>query len=118
MQPLIKILKEIFCKFDKNKIHKERTFIFPLRPYNGYGIRKKTSIFPLRPYNGYGIKDFYIINNKENMLKYDEEEEKFYGFYYDVKKMELIKKDKKDKRKFRYYDIVLDYSLKKLDLKI
>ena len=31
IQPLIKILKEIFCKFDKNKIHKERTFIFPLR---------------------------------------------------------------------------------------
>ena len=25
MQPLIKILKEIFCEFDKNEIHKERT---------------------------------------------------------------------------------------------
>ena len=27
MEPLTKILKEIFCEFDKNEIHKERTFI-------------------------------------------------------------------------------------------
>ena len=108
MQPFIKILKEIFCEFHKNEIHKKRTFIFPLSPHNGYDS-----------------KDFYIINNKENMLKYDEEEEE-YGFYYDVKEMKLsinnlslfskrYKKDKKDERKFRYYNIVLDYSLKNLD---
>ena len=49
------------------------------------------------------------------MIKYDEEEEEIYGFYYDVKKMELNKNYKKDKRKFRYYNIVLDYSSKNLD---
>ena len=89
----------MFCEFDKNKIHKERTFIFPLRP--------------TAPFS----KDFYIINNKENMLKYDEEKYdcsfSLYGFYYDVKEMELRtnKRNKKDIRKNRYYNIVLDYSL-------
>ena len=50
MQPLIKILKEIFCEFDKNEIHKERTFIFALRSPVGYD------------------DDFYIINNKDDIL--------------------------------------------------
>ena len=36
MQPLIKILREIFCEFDKNEIDKEITFIFPLRSPAGY----------------------------------------------------------------------------------
>ena len=36
MQPLIKILKEIFCEFNKNEIHKERTFIFALRSPSGF----------------------------------------------------------------------------------
>ena len=52
MQPLIKILKEIFCEFDKNEIHKERTFIFALRSPAGLH------------------DDFYIINNKYDILRY------------------------------------------------
>ena len=105
MKPLIKILKEMFCEFDKNKIYKERTFILPLRSPIVYN--KNLCIYK---------KDFYIINNKENLLKYDEEEEyggdfRLYGFYYDVKEMNLFtnKKDKQDKRKNRYCDIDLDY---------
>ena len=100
MQPLIKILKEIFCEFDKNEIHKERTFIFALRSPAGYH------------------DDFYIINNKDDMLRsssdddndYDDDDE-------DVKSMHLYlstnkdEKDKKDERKFKYYAIVLDHSL-------
>ena len=51
MQPLIKKLKEIFCEFDKNEIHKERTFIFALRSPAGFD------------------DDLYIIDNK-NISKY------------------------------------------------
>ena len=95
MQPLIKILKEIFCEFDKNEIHKERTFIFALRS-------------PACFYN-----DFYIINNKDDMLgySYDNDDDNDDD---DIKCMFLLKsinKDKKDERKFKYYKIVLDYSL-------
>ena len=89
MQPLIKILKEIFCKFDKNEIHKKRTFIFPLRSPAGYH------------------DDFYIIN-QQNMLDYDEEDNG------DVKCKFLhsaTNKDEKDERKDEYYSIVLDHSL-------
>ena len=91
MQPLIKILKEMFCEFDQNEIHKERTFILALRSSDGY-------------------KKFYIINNKENMLKYDHDES---DYYYDVMRMFLSKyeKDEKDERKYKYYSIVLDNSL-------
>ena len=97
MQLLIRKLKEMFCEFDKNEIHKERTFIFPLRIHDKYSRQ-----------------DCYIINNKENMLKYGEEEYgcsfSLNGFYYDVKEMKLCT-NKKDKRKKRYYNIVLDYYL-------
>ena len=88
MQPLIKILKEIFCEFDKNEIHKERTFIFALRSPAGFH------------------DDFYIINNKDDMLEYSSDG--------DVKSMFLHKatnKDEKDERKHHYYEIVLDHSL-------
>ena len=50
MWPLTKILKEIFCEFDKNEIHEERTFIFPLRsPDSFHG-------------------EFYIINYNDDLL--------------------------------------------------
>ena len=58
MEPLTKILKEIFCEFDNNEIHKERTFIFSLRSPSGKD------------------DDFYIINNKDDMLiKYNEDDD-------------------------------------------
>ena len=57
MQPLIKILKEIFCEFDKNEIHKERTSIFALRSPAGFH------------------DDFYIINNKDDMLGYSSDDD-------------------------------------------
>ena len=121
MQPLTKILKEIFCEFDKNEIHEERTFIFALRSPNGTD------------------DTFYIINYKDNLLKrsfgdyddvfdddddifedfhngdYDKDEYDYDKDYEDVKSMYLHvssnKKNKKDKRKFKYYSIVLDESL-------
>ena len=115
-EPLIKILKEIFCEFDKNEIHKERTFIFPLRSPSGTH------------------DDFYIING-EDILK------KFYYIIYDsddsvytdesddnddrddrdysdenknIRSMYLHinrNKDEKDERKYKYYRIVLENSL-------
>ena len=51
IQPLIKILKENFCEFDKNEIHKERTFIFALRSPAGFH------------------DDFYIINYKDDLIR-------------------------------------------------
>ena len=82
MQPLTKILKEIFYEFDKNEIHKERTFIFPLRSPAGYN------------------DDFYIIDQKD-MLHYKDD---------DVKIM-FLDEAKKDERKNKYYSIVLNHSL-------
>ena len=91
MQPLTKILKEIFCEFDKNEIHKERTFIFALRSPAGY------------------YDDFYIINYKDDLLRKSSDDDDD-----DVKSMYLHTatiKDEKDERKFKYYRIVLDKSL-------
>ena len=51
MAPLIKKLKNEFCEFDKNEIHKERTFIFPLRSPAGTH------------------DDFYIINYEDDLLR-------------------------------------------------
>ena len=119
LQPLIKILKEIFCEFDKNEIHKERTFIFPSRSPNGTD------------------DDFYIINYKDDLLRrsfgcYDaisssdddifedfcngeyDTDEYDYDKDYDIKSMFLhsnTNKDKEDERKYKYYSIVLDESL-------
>ena len=107
MQPLIKILKKIFCEFDKNEIHKERTFIFALRSPAGYD------------------DDFYIINNKDYMLEYssddnDDIKTMFLCEYInkdekdDINTMflgEYINKDEKDERKYKYYHIVLDHFL-------
>ena len=92
MQPLIKILKETFCEFDKNELHKERAFILPLRLPAGYD------------------DDFYIINQKD-MLCYKDDED---GYYYDLKSMFLhvsTNKDEKDERRNKYYSIVLNHSL-------
>ena len=120
LYPLIKILKEIFCEFDKNEIHKERTFIFPLRSPNGTD------------------DDFYIINYKDDLLRrsfgcyddvtYSDDEEIFkdihngeydrdeYNYHkdYDIKTMFLHRntnKDEEDERKFKYYSVVLGESL-------
>ena len=119
LYPLTKILKEIFCKFDKNEIHKERTFIFPLRSPNGTD------------------DEFYIMNYKDNLLErsfgcYDDicssDDEIFEDFCngeydrdeydyekdYDVKSMFLhnnTNKDEEDERKSKYYSIVLEESL-------
>ena len=120
LYPLTKILKEIFCEFDKNEIHKERTFIFPLRSPNATDDK------------------FYIINYKHDLLErsfgcydaisYSDDEEIFddihnreydrdeydYEKDYDIKTMFLHdnnNKDEKDERKSKYYSIVLDESL-------
>ena len=98
MEPLTKILKEIFCEFDKNEIHKERTFIFALRSPAGTH------------------DDFYIINYKDDLLRKssDDDDDDNYNVYDDdVKSMYLHKstnKDENDERKFKYYRIVLDES--------
>ena len=100
MQPLTKILKKIFCKFDKNKIHKKRTFIFALRSPTGYD------------------DDYYIINYKDDMLRCCSDDDDISSCSSssdddDVKSMFLHKstnKDEKDKRKFKY-GVVLDHSL-------
>ena len=87
MQPLIKKLKDLFSKFDKNEIHKERTFIFALRSPAGFH------------------DDYYIINSKDDVLEYSSDG--------DVRIMYLIKltnKDEKDERK-HYYEIGLDHYL-------
>ena len=81
MQPLIKILKEIFCEFDKNEIHKERTFIFALRSPAGFH------------------DDFYIINNKDDMLRYyssDDDDDDDDNDNVDVKSMFLHEFHNKD----------------------
>ena len=78
MQPLIKILKEIFCEFDKNEIHKERTFIFALRSPAGFH------------------DDFYIINNKDDMLRYYSSDDDDDDDIVDVKSMFLHEFHNKD----------------------
>ena len=119
LHPLIKILKEIFCEFDKNEIHKERTFIFPLRSPNGTD------------------NDFYIINYKDNLLErsfgcydgiFSSDDDIFEDFFngeydrdeydyekdYNVKSMFLHRntnKDEEDERKSKYYSVVLSESL-------
>ena len=119
LHPLTKILKEIFCEFDKNEIHKERTFIFPLRSPNGTD------------------NEFYIINYKKDLLErsfgcYDgicsSDDEIFEDFFngeydrdeydyekdYDIKTMFLhnnTNKDEEDERKLKYYSVVLGESL-------
>ena len=87
-EPLTKILKNIFCEFDKNEIHKEMTFIFPLRLPNG----EYTSM--------------YIINNDDLIIKYEDDNRLISLFLH-----ENTIKNKVDKRKFKYYSIVLDESL-------
>ena len=120
LQPLIKILKEIFCEFDKNEIHKESTFIFPLRSPNGthddfYIINYKDDLLQrsfgcyddVSPSDYYIFEDFY--NGEYDIDEYDYDED------YDIKSMFLHypsnEKEVKDERKSKYYSIVLDNSL-------
>ena len=105
-QPLTKILKEIFCEFDKNEIHEERTFIFSLRSPSGahddyYIINYKDDL--LRKFNDYSNYSDYSDNSDNS---YDND---------DIKSLFLpassYKKNVKDKRRFECYNIVLDESL-------
>ena len=87
-EPLTKILKNIFCEFDKNEIHKEMTFIFQLRLPNGeHG-------------------SLYIINNVDLKRKYEDDNRLISLFLHNN-----TIKNKEDKRKNKYYSIVLDESL-------
>ena len=120
LYPLTKILKEIFCEFDKNEIHKESTFIFPLRSPNGtddefYIINYKDDL--LR--RSFGCYDDVTFSDDEEIFddihngEYDREE---YNYHkdYDIKTMFLhfnTNKDEEDERKSKYYSIVLDESL-------
>ena len=120
LYPLTKILKEIFCEFDKNEIHKERTFIFPLRSPNGtddkfYIINYKDDL--LR--RSFGCYDAISYSDDEEIFgdihngEYDRDEYK-YDNDYDIKSMFLHcnnNKDEEDERKSKYYSIVLDKSL-------
>ena len=89
IQPLIKILKEIFCEFDKNEIHKERTFIFALKSPAGF----------------HNDNYLYVINNKDYMFRYFSDELKIMSLCF------ANNKDEKDERINKYYSIVLNYSL-------
>ena len=119
LHPLTKILKEIFCEFDKNEIHKERTFIFPLRSPNGtddefYIINYKDDLLrrSFGCYDGICSSDDEIFDDIHNG-EYDRDEYK-YDEDYDIKCMFLHSnrnKDEEDERKSKYYSIVLDESL-------
>ena len=73
IQPLIKKLKYIFSEFDNNQLHKERTFVFPLR-------------------SPVGLYDTFFISDDKNIL--DIKLDKYYDYlkimfldyhYYDNK---------------------------------
>ena len=110
VQTLTKILKEMFCEFDNNEIHKERTFIFALRSPSG------------------SHDDHYVINYKYNLLRKssdididdidnddsdndDSDNEDVKSMFLHVSSNKKDEKDVKDERKFKYYSIVLDESL-------
>ena len=119
LHPLTKILKEIFCEFDKNEIHKERTFIFTLRSPNGtddefYIINYKDDLLrrSFGCYDDICSSDYKIFDDIHNG-EYDRDEYK-YEKDYDIKSMFLHSnrnKDEEDERKSKYYSIVLDESL-------
>ena len=119
LYPLTKILKEIFCEFDKNEIHKEKTFIFPLRSPNAthdefYIINYKDDLLErsFGCYDAITYSDDEIFDDIHNG-EYDREEYK-YEKDYDIKSMFLHSnhnKDEEDERKSKYYSIVLDESL-------
>ena len=81
MQLLIKILKDLYCVFDNNELHKERTFISALRSPAGF------------------YDDYYYIDNKD-LLKITPDE--------DIKTMFLCYNGCKDENR-QYYDINFDY---------
>ena len=121
LHPLIKILKEIFCEFDKNEIHKERTFIFPLRSPSGthdefYIINYKDDLLR-RSFGDYDYvsSDDYDIFEDFHNGEYDKDEYDYDKDYEDVEIMFLNsnkEKDEKDERKFKYYSIVLEECLR------
>ena len=115
-------MKEIFCEFDKNEIHKERTFIFPLRSPNGtdddfYIINYKDDLLrrSFGAYDHVSVDDDYIFEDfYKGDYDYDYDEYDYNKDYDDIKSMFLhgnTNKDEKDERKSKYYSIVLDESL-------
>ena len=120
LEPLTKILKEIFCKFDNNEIHKERTFIFPLRSPNGtdddyyninyqYDFLRKRSICN-KNYTDEEDEEDGMISLYNPSNEKDEEEDK-YGIIGLFLHNPSNKKEVKDKRQNEYYSVVLDNSL-------
>ena len=59
VQPLVDVLRKTFSEFDKNEIHKERTFIYHLRLPTGYH------------------DDFYIIEGKDYIKEFRKHEDKY-----------------------------------------
>ena len=90
----------MFCEFDNNEIHKERTFIFALRSPAG------------------SDDDYYIINYKDDLLNksdnfYDDIKHEDYSYEDDNDDIEIMSLHSSSykKRKSKYYSIVLDESL-------
>ena len=117
IEPLTKILKEMFCEFDKNEIHKERTFIFALRSPAGthddyYIINYKDDLLRKSFDDNYNFYD--DVNDDNDDDDNDDDNDNYNVYDDDIKSMFLHKssnKDEKDERKFKYYSIVLDESL-------
>ena len=99
--PLIKLLKEIFCEFDHNELHNERTFIFALRSPAGYH------------------DVHYIIYNGDDMLnEYDSDADAdvnimdLYHYDNNLNKGRFSRKEnKKDRRIGKRYERVLNFYL-------
>ena len=109
MEPLTKILKEIFCEFDNNEIHKERTFLFPLRSPNGtdddfYNINYKFDLLRKKSV-------CYEDDDSEDDDSEDDDSEDEYGIKALFLHYPSNEKEVKDERKSKYYSIVLENSL-------
>ena len=100
---------QIFCKFDNNEIHKERTFIFPLRSPNGtdddyYFINYKDYFLNKRSI----CCENYFIDKKDEDEEEEEDEDGTIALFLHNPSNE---KEVKDKRQNEYYSVVLDNSL-------
>ena len=82
IKPLRDILKEVFCVFDKNELHKERTFIFQWRSPEGTR------------------DDFYIIDGKDVIHDDDDDADESMEVMY---LWDPADKDEEDERINKYY---------------